>query len=89
MDEVARISAPARRRTVTPFLFLGSAPAGLEDVSEVATAADAASVLLAGGTAVLPMDAWAEAEAALLLIEKNTPEAVAKQLRFARTGRTH
>lgn len=78
---------PSTQRTVTPFLFLGCAPKSLPDVEHVETARDAAEVLTAGRTAVLPSGAWDLAEKALLLIANNEPKSVARQMRFAKTGR--
>lgn len=74
---------PVMYRAVTPFLFLGGSPPGLDGVHQVKTAKEAVRVISSGGTAVLPQDAWGEAEKVLIVL---SPRQAAKQMHFAKTG---
>lgn len=66
---------------ITPSLFLGSPPPW-DDVVEVSTAAEAFEVINAGGTAVLPADAWQQAEEVLARL--SSADYAAKRVTVAR-----
>jgi hypothetical protein len=69
---------------VTPSLFLGKPPR-LSRTAKVTTASEALDVIRAGGVAVLPVEAGAEAEQVLTSLGVSRAK-VARRMKFARTA---